>query len=44
MLHIMIIYGNISINFRPSITFAGFLGSLGSARGRSLKTGRIRRL
>ena len=46
MLHSMIIYGNfnISINFRPSITFAGSLGSLGSARGRSLKTGRIRRL
>ena len=35
---------NISISFKPSITFAGSTGNLGSVRGRSLKAGRIRRL
>ena len=46
MLHSMIIYGNlnISISFRPPITFAGSTGNLGLVRGRSLKASRIRRL
>ena len=35
---------NISISFKPSITFAGSTGNLGSVRGRSLKAGRIHRL
>ena len=35
---------NISISFKPSITFAGSTGNLGSVRGRSLKAGRVRRL
>ena len=35
---------NISISFKPSISFAGSTGNLGSVRGRSLKAGRIRRL
>ena len=35
---------NITISFKPSITFAGSTGNLGSVRGRSLKAGRIRRL
>ena len=32
---------NISISFKPSITFAGSTGNLGSVRGRSFKAGRI---
>ena len=35
---------NISISFKPSTTFAGSTGNLGSVRGRSLKAGRVRRL
>ena len=35
---------NISISFKPSITFAGSTGNLGSVRGRSLKAGRVRRM
>ena len=35
---------NISISFKPSITFAGSTSNLGSVRGRSLKAGRVRRL
>ena len=35
---------NISISFKPSITFAGSTGNQGLVRGRSLKAGRIRRL
>ena len=35
---------NISISFKPFITFAGSTGNLGSVRGRSLKADRIRRL
>ena len=35
---------NISISLKPSITFAGSTGNLGSVRGRSLKAGRVRRL
>ena len=35
---------NISISYKPSITFAGLTCNLGSVRVRSLKAGRIRRL